>query len=385
MAKKAAKAPKQPPRREFSTVGPKLVSKSPLKILLDSENPRLTPEEQGGEQHELLEVLNQRFKLLELGRSIATSGYMTFDPLVGLQEKGQTIVLEGNRRIAALQLLLNPDLAPQRHKAAWTGLSEEMSRDSKKSIEKVDIMTFSSRDEADVAAYIGFRHVTSVLKWPALEKAAYIARLVEKQEWTYEEVAQRLGSYPRHIERHYVAYRLVQQAVSDEVDGFENLEQSFGVLLRALQAGGLSEFLGINYPGMPSKSKRPVPDDKFEQFENFVQWTFGTDEDEPVLQDSRQLTKWSKILQSAAAYRYLKSTSNPRFERAWQKSGGEADSLIEALFGAADRLEESVPLVAEHAEEDEIVEAVDQCARFMGKILEQFPEIAKNRGFKQGK
>jgi hypothetical protein len=358
---------------------------SPLVIDLDPENPRLTADEQGKPQEELLEILLVRFKLVELGTSIVASGYNAFDPLVGLRQKSKVIVLEGNRRIGALKLLLNPELAPKSHRATWTELARQLDPADRKEIEKVDILTYGSRDEANVSAYIGFRHVTSVLKWAALEKAAYIARLIEKQKWTYPQIAKRLGSYPRHVERHYVAYRVVMQAEDDEVEGYKYLRDSFGVLLRALQAGGVSEFLGVEYPGNPKESKDPVPTEKSEEFENFVAWTFGTDESPPILKDSRQLTRWAKILQSPPAYRYLKATSNPRFERAWRKCGGELESLSESLFAAADRLEESVATIEDHVEEDEVREGVGQCTRFMAKILEHFPDIAKEHGLAKGK
>ncbi len=286
---------------------------SPLNILLDPENPRLSPDEQGGTQPQLLAILLKRFKLVELGRSIASSGFIPFDPLVGLQDGKKVTVLEGNRRVAALQLLLDPKLAPEKEQATWRDLAESVGT-KKNSLEKVAIHTYSNRDDVDLSAYIGFRHVTSVLKWPALEKAAYIARLIENQGWSYQKIAERIGSYSKHIERHYVAYRLVRQAEDSEVAGYESIQNSFGVLLRALQAGGVSEFLGVIYPGDPQQSKKPVSPVKMEEFENFVRWTFGTDVDEPVLHDSRQLTKWAKILQSPAAYRYLKNTRVPSFE-----------------------------------------------------------------------
>jgi hypothetical protein len=352
---------------------------SPIDIRLDPNNPRLSPDEQGNSESDLLAILLKRFKLVELGRSIASSGFIPFDPLVGLRDGKKVYVLEGNRRIAAMKLLLNPELAPESQRDTWTELAAELG-EKKKSFEKVTIITYGSRDEVSISSYIGFRHVTSVLKWPALEKAAYIARLVEKQQWTYREIAERLGSYPRHIERHYVAYRIVMQAQDEGIPGCTSMQESFGVLLRALQAGGISEFLGVTYPDEPKKSKNPVPSDRADEFASFVKWTFGDEKNSPVLEDSRQLTRWAKVLQSPPALRYLKTTSSPRFDRAWQKSGGESESLADGLYAASFRLEESVPLIEEHLEEESIQDAVTQCARFMSQILTHFPDIARKHG-----
>lgn len=346
---------------------------SPLEVLLDSENPRLSPDEQGSDQNDLLKTLHDRFKLLELGASIVESGYVPFDPLVGARDAdGAVVVLEGNRRIAALKLLLGPDAAPFRHRKTWSSLADRLTPTKRKDLDPVGVRVFQSRTDADVSSYIGFRHVTSVLKWPALEKAAYIARMVEDQGWTYEEVARRLGSKGAHVEKHYIAYRFVAQAREAEIPGHENIERSFGVLLRALQAGGISEFLGIEYPRDPKKSLTPVSlEEKAVEVKNFVAWTFGTEEQDRVLPESRRLTEWGKILQDPKAYRYLKTAARPSFERAWQKCGGEAESLIDGLWQAANRLEEAVPIVGEHAKNEEVLEAVSECERFLKQVVEK--------------
>src|SRR5437762_13789624 len=81
-------------------------------INLDAYNPRLAANEEGRSQPELLRIMAERFKLEELADSIIASGYRPFDPLIGATEDGQVVVLEGNRRIAAIKLLLNPEGAP---------------------------------------------------------------------------------------------------------------------------------------------------------------------------------------------------------------------------------------------------------------------------------
>lgn len=277
-------------------------------------------------------------------------------------------------------MLLDPDLAPKRHQDTWKELAGQLTPAGCKSISSVDVTVYPSRTGVDVSAYVGFRHVTSVLKWPALEKAAYIARLIDEQGWSYADVADKLGSYPKHVEKHYVAYRIVQQAKAQEVEGSDNLENAFGVLQRALQAGGIADFIGIEYPGDPGKSKQPVPRAKVEDFRDFVAWTFGTDELERIPRDSRDLTKWGKILSEKNSLRYLRTASRPTLQRAWSKSGGELDSLADTLYEAASRLEESVPLVKAHASDGDVADAVGECTRFLSQILEHFPATANEHG-----
>ena len=354
---------------------------NPLELYFDPGNPRLRRDEQSASQERLLNVMISRFKVEELADSIVTSGFIEFDPMIACLEDQRTIVLEGNRRLAALKLLLDPTLAPEGSREPWQNLSERLSAEQRDRLRRVNVLVFPDRREGSVRAYIGFRHVTGVLQWPPLEKAAYIADLLEVEQWTYSEIAERLGSYPKHVERHYVAHQIVNQALEKGVDGAKRLQNAFGVLMRALQAGGVREFLGVEYPNDPVRSQQPVPAKNLENLRLFVRWTFGTRETQPILQDSRQLTKWGRILSAREATNYLTRTPTPRFERAWFLSGGEKESVADSLYTAADHLEASVPLVSELADQDDIESAVRRCARFLQQILLYFPRIAEEHGF----
>jgi len=357
-----------PPAADFE-----LLQCAPLELQLDPENPRLEPEERGGTQPDLRRILIRRFKVEELAASIVASGYTDIDPLIGYRDGDAVVIREGNRRIAALQLLLDPRVAPERERDRWQALSDELGEHGRARISTVGVRVYPSADDATVEAYIGFRHVSGVLEWPAQEKARFIVDMVDRHGWSYQDIARRTGSYPRHVERHYVAVRLIDQAKELQIEGAEHIR--IGVLLRALQAGGISEFLGIEYPGDPDASRQPVPPEKEEDVAFFIPATFGPDEREPVLPESRALTKWGRILQSAEAVAYLKGARRPSFERAWVKSGGQQESLAQILNAAADNLEDALPLVPDFREEDEIKQAVERCARRVAHLLRDFPEI----------
>jgi len=210
-----------------------------------------------------------------------------------------------------------------------------------------------------------------------LEKAKYIARLIEEQGWNdYGRIAKRLGSAPRHVERHYIAYRIVRQAADAGVAGTDAMEESFGVLLRALQTPGVTAFLGVTFPGDPAASASPISDAHTKELAEFVAWTFGTDDQAKLLPESRRLTDWGKILESARALTYLRSAKRPDFDRAFFLSGGEALALAEALTAASFQLAEAVPLVSAHTENESVKDAIGECTRFLVQILDHFPEIA---------
>lgn len=373
----------QPPRREAGTSSANQFQDiSPCDLLLDPQNPRLPEEEHGSTQADLLRIMIDRFKIDELAESIVSIGFTSFDPIVTYRSGDGIIVLEGNRRVATLQLLLNPSLAPQRHQERWRNLSKELPSDVRKDISRINVSIYDDRTHPDVIAYIGFRHVTGVLKWPALEKARYVADLVDNHQWSFAAVAQRLGSYPKHIERHYVAYRLVRQAVHEESPGSDRMEAAFGVLMRAIQAAGVVDFLGLSFPGDPARSKKPISRQRLPAFKEFVVWAFGTDQAEPVLKDSRDVTKFGQILGSAEALGYLRTATRPTIQRAWFKSGGELDGLVETLRAAADRLEEGLPFILDHKDDPDVLDAAMRCARAFVQILPHFPSVSERYNLK---
>ncbi len=374
MPKQLAIAPATAP------IGGTIEQVSALDLELDPFNPRLSRREEGRPQNELLAVMIRQFKIDEIAESIIAAGYVPIDPLLGVREGGRIRVVEGNRRVAAIQLLLNPELAPAHDRPSWQLLSNRLSSAFRTQIGRLAIRVYDSRKDPEVASYIGFRHVRGPLRWPALEKAGYIAYLIQLK-WTYTSVAERLGATPRQIEKHYVAFQVAHQAVDLELPGADSLESLFGVLLRALQSPGVQDFLGIEYPNDPIQSRVPVKKSRLRNFRDFVAWTFGVESGpERVLRDSRDLTKWGVILSSQEAVAYLRRADKPRFQQAWLRSGGEDETLTESLRSAADRLQESVALVAAHKQDKSIKQAVDRVTAFFVQIIPSFPESRRKYG-----
>jgi len=92
-------------------------SVSPVSIDLDPRNPRLPSLPANASQSQILDELFNTSKVREMVKSIAKSGFYPDQRVVVIRkESGRGfIVIEGNRRAAACKVLLNPDIAPERH------------------------------------------------------------------------------------------------------------------------------------------------------------------------------------------------------------------------------------------------------------------------------
>src|SRR5882672_11820926 len=77
---------------------------------LDAKNPRLGRETLAQAPREIIQYLFEHDKAIEVADSIATRGYFPNEPLLAVQEDGRYVIVEGNRRLAALKALREPGL-----------------------------------------------------------------------------------------------------------------------------------------------------------------------------------------------------------------------------------------------------------------------------------
>ena len=69
---------------------------------LDAKNPRLGRWASGSSPRDLIQLLFEHDKAIEVAQSIAARGYFPNEPLLAIHEDGRYVVVEGNRRLAAL-------------------------------------------------------------------------------------------------------------------------------------------------------------------------------------------------------------------------------------------------------------------------------------------
>lgn len=138
---------------------------------LDPLNPRLPSAKQNLTQNEIIAELVKHDNVLTLAQRIAGNGYFSFEPLVVTKEKFGTVVVEGNRRLAALKLLLNPELGSGADVRKFKALADKMPSD----IRKVEVVVAPNRAQA--YSYIRSRHIGdgAVEKWKTIQQARFYA------------------------------------------------------------------------------------------------------------------------------------------------------------------------------------------------------------------
>lgn len=354
-------------------------------LFLDPLNPRLGRKNTGEDvpQEKVLELM-RGWTLEELATSFLESGFWAHEALIVVEEElyGRRckVVIEGNRRLAALKLLddaYRGGSVSRRFKEIAQGFSRPDDL-----FKEIPYFIVDSREE--VEAFLGFRHVTGIKEWHPAEKAEYIAKLIDDRGMTYQEVMRKIGSKTEAVRRNYISYRILKQL--EEIEqwqieegessiSLENVEEKFSVLFLSLREVGVQRFLHVDIKAAPPEAKLPVPADKLEDLASFAAWLFGTEAHPPLFTDSRNITKFGKVLESATAVHYLKQSPNPSFDLAIQKAGADEPEILDRIQRATDEIEQALGRVHLYLESEDIQKAVNRLGRGAIELIKKFPAI----------
>ena len=84
-------------------------------LIFDRKNPRLAGYEitETTTDADIIKLLWDEMDVRELVFSMAEHGFFQYEPLIVAKEEEKLIVIEGNRRLAALRYILNPEIAEE--------------------------------------------------------------------------------------------------------------------------------------------------------------------------------------------------------------------------------------------------------------------------------
>lgn len=354
----------------------KIVNVKTAHLNLDPQNPRLREDQRGLPQAELLKVM-QDWELEEIAASVVENRFWAHEALLVVREKltprakaTSLVVVEGNRRLAAVRLLLaahgGGPASPK-----WGDLASGLTKTAAKALE--DLPTIEADSRTDVDAFLGFRHVTGIKQWEPHEKAAFIAKLVDSG-LSYRDVMRRIGSKTPIVRRNYIAFKLFGQLEDLEGVAAEKVRNKFSVLFLSLRSSGTQGYLGIDIDAEPQKASRPLQA-KYRSKAVFARWLFGDDRHEPLFTDSRHTDRFGEMLASKEATAYLERTANPRFEVALRLSGGDRVEVIRHIERAADEIEEALAVVQHHKKDVDVIEAARRLFKDAEALAGHFPQI----------
>lgn len=271
-------------------------------LLFDPENPRLPQSViDTSDERQVINWMLQDASILELMGAIGEKGFFPAEPLLvtaAKDSKLKFIVVEGNRRLAAVKLLHNPKLADKRVNAINQIVSEK-----KFAPTRLPVFKYKTREE--ILDYLGFRHITGVKAWSPLAKAKYLRELQFQYknlslEEEYYNLAKAIGSRVDYVKQLLIGLKMFDIIAREDYFDIKNLREDtidFGVYYNALRWNNISAYLKID-----SEAKDPVKNISEPHLKNLVKWVSEkNDQNVTRLGESRNLKQLNEILGVAKA------------------------------------------------------------------------------------
>ncbi len=305
---------------------------APENLRLDLQNPRI-PDESFASEEEVLEYLLDHADIQELIQSILSSGWLDYEPLIVLDN--ENIVLEGNRRLAALRILAD-DATRKRFDIE---LPEEPGPESQPKL--VRVRRVNSR--SDARDFIGFKHINGPFKWDALAKAKYAAEWLSDGA-TIDHVSRRLGDNHNTIRRLVNGWYVLQQALAEGFNREETTKRSFPFshLYTAVARPNVRSYLGLQDDNLSEVLPvPPVPTERGDNLRQLMSWLYGQrNEPAVVVSQNPDLNRLVEVLGNDNARTMLEATRDlhSAYDQVEDKSLQFSRSLMLTIKQAEDTL-----------------------------------------------
>ena len=208
----------------------------------------------------------------ELQHSILRNGFLPLDrivvrPISG--SNGKYVVVEGNRRLAALRFL-------RQQISEGLVVEEELSEDYLNRLvdqtDNVSVLVYNGSASNDISWILqGIRHIGGIRSWDAAQRAKLVVDQVDNIKASFTEAGQKFGLSARAVGRLYRCYKALDQMHQDDEFGKAARNDYFTLFQEAYRNASVREWLGWN-----DISYRY---EKIENLRTFYSWITPDEED----------------------------------------------------------------------------------------------------------
>lgn len=297
----------------------------------DLQNPRLVEFKLTSNEDELLNLLWKNMAVDELVLSILAHGFFEHEPIYVVNENNQYVVVEGNRRLAAIKAILNPSSIDN------GGMKKYEPRITPQLIENLSnrIPVIELKDREEAWRYIGFKHVNGAAKWDSYAKAEYIAQIHNKYGYELSEIASQIGDSNQTTQKLYMGLMVLNQA--DKMTEFKKNDVYynriyFSHVYTAMMYASMQEYLGLN---LGNVCENPIPEEKLPQLQEVMLWLLGSKKSdiEPVVKSQNPgVRQLCQVLSSKEATQHLRVHQDLEAAFEWSRAGEDilSESIVEA-------------------------------------------------------
>ncbi len=272
------------------------------KLVYDDKNPRLGGEVQGRSPKHIQRFLEgSPHYAIDLVDSIVDNGFIPYEPLVVRKEGDKFVVIEGNRRLAAVQHIV--------------GNAQKYDPNVIDRLQKIPVLVFHERADkthlAEIQTYLGVKHLFKFRDWPPLSKAIFLDKRI-KTEKDVAALCRELGIPKSEIARWVIPYRLRKKAPHI----FENVRhEDFWYLAESFQRGNFKPYIELDV----DRKSLKIRNYNKEKLRYLAEFLYGRDQKRKAgggrakgmrrISDTRQLGDLNRVLGSSRASRKLEKGS----------------------------------------------------------------------------
>lgn len=327
----------------------------PIELLtLDLDNPRLQTGSDlpAATEDEVIESLAEIAAIDELVTSICTNTYLNLEPLIviGAKDSGPFKVLEGNRRLAAIRLILNPDFADE----IGVKVPSKVAKGVKDSFAQV-LVNRVARPE-DAREFIGFKHINGPQRWDAYAKAKYVTNWYKSSKGaiTIDGIAAKMGDNNNTLRAYIYAVLILDQAEESGVWSLEDRPKTkgrfgFSHLYTAIGREEFQEFLGLDGGWSNKPPLKPIAKSKLKNLGETLGYLYGSISDDRtslIKSQNPDLKDIGLAIANPDARLIIKNRGT--LDDARDALKNPSDAFHDALVAANLRLEKAVKLLAKY-------------------------------------
>lgn len=300
-------------------------------LKFDPDNPRFGGTAKGLSQDEILSLLEQTpHYAKELVPSLVENGFIDYEPLVVREENGDLIVIEGNRRLAAVRHILSH--------------TDEFSNEIRKKFTKIPVLKFSgdhdgeSQDDA-IRVYLGIHHLFGFREWPAESKAKFLDQHIRTAK-DLQRLVKEMGYGKSELERYLIPYRLRKRG---EKKVLAVPVKDFWTFGEAINRPAIKEYLKLEV----DQKNLQVIDYDHKKLKFLLGFLYGVGGIQKRITETRQIGVLSKVLGSKKASESLEKGSSLEEAQLYvqpkHKTAGDLANNLENLLKRISKLRPGRP------------------------------------------
>jgi len=343
---------------------PRLVPLADLRF--DRRSPRLSELPSTDSEEDVVERLWREFALEGLATSIALHGFLPTEPLIVEPAGPELLVVDGNRRLAAVRVLAEPALRDRlgvgNLPAASAAGTDRLQR----------LPALLGRRDA-VWPSVGYRHVSGTQPWRSYARAGYVAWVHEELGVPLDRVARSVGDGEASVRTLYLAWRALRGAEAGGVfrrDDRWTTHLPFALLVAALDRPVFQEFVGLAGDGEEQGS---VPVERLQELGDLCAWLFGrrSRDQAPVVRSQEpDLVMLEQVVRNPSALAAIRQGQS--LAASYAVSQDSRRRFQESVLAARHLLQEARGVMPVRApEQPELVRVVDDLVVLIQRIREE--------------